>query len=149
MELIRQHVSIFPGVCELIRLAATHYPLAIASGSLRPQIEHIIEKAGIGDAFAHISSAEDIRQGKPDPEIFLHALTGLNRGAALDEPIVPADCLVIEDSRPGVRAARAAGMKVLAVTNTHPADELQEADAIVGSLAGVNLVQLKRQLWAP
>ena len=146
LELIQQDLVIFPGVCELVRAAAVHHPLAIASGSLRPQIELILERAGICEEFRHISSADDIRRGKPDPEIFLHALAGLNRWQSSDDRLVAADCLVIEDSLPGIRSAHA-GMKVLAVANTHLAEELGEAGAIVDALTEVDLLELKGRLW--
>jgi len=92
-------------------------------------------------------SAEDVHIGKPEPEIFLKALAGLN--AALDDrnPIAAADCLVIEDSKEGVRGARRAGMKCLAVTNSHPAALLREANAVVNSLEQVTLDFLQKLWW--
>ena len=115
---VKQHLAIFPGVRELVRDVADRYPLAIASGALRNEIELILEEAGLRKAFRHITSAEDVTQGKPAPEPFLHALAGLNQQSKRLS-LTPGDCLVIEDSLPGVRGARAAGMKVLAVANTH------------------------------
>lgn len=139
---------IFPGVRELVHDAATRYRLAIASGALRHEIEYILECAGLRKEFEHITSAEDIRRGKPDPEPFLHALAGLNRLAGLGQPrLEPADCLVVEDSIPGIRAARTAGMKVLAVANTHTIQDLHEADALTHSLADVKLPELEARLW--
>ena len=63
--------------------------------------------------------------------------------------MTPQDCLVIEDSLPGIRAARAAGMKVLAVANTHTVQDLGEADAITHSLADTRLADLQSRLWGP
>lgn len=145
---IRDHLVIFPGVRELVREAATQHRLAIASGALRHEIEFILEQAGIQKEFEHITSSEDVQQGKPSPEGYLHALAALNRRTpAGQEPLVPADCLVIEDSIPGIQAAHAAGMKVLAVANTHHVQDLREADAITHSLADVNLTELESRLW--
>ncbi len=146
---IKEHLVIFPGVRELVRAAAARYRLAIVSGALRHEIEYILEQAGLRQAFAHITSAEDVSQGKPDPEGFRHALAALNRvGASTpDATLHPADCLVIEDSIPGIQAGHAAGMKVLAVANTHTIAELQDADAITPSLAEVNLAELAQRLW--
>jgi beta-phosphoglucomutase len=145
---IREHLVIFPGVRELVREAAARYRLAIASGALRHEIEFILEQAGIRKEFAHITSSEDVRRGKPDPEGFRHALAALNRQARPGEPpLAAADCLVIEDSIPGIRAGRAAGMKVLAVANTHALEELTEADATTRSLADVRLADLAAKLW--
>lgn len=145
---IRNHLVIFPGVTEFVREAAARYPLAIASGALRHEIEFILEQAGLRKEFAHITSAEDVRHGKPDPEGYRHALAALNALRPAQEPAIqPDDCLVIEDSLPGIEAAHAAGMKVLAVANTHDAKELQEAEVVTSSLADVRLTDLRRRLW--
>lgn len=145
---IRDHLAIFPGVRELVHDAAARVPLAIASGALRNEIEVILEEAGLRKAFCHITSAEDVMRGKPAPDPFLHAMAGLNRQPA-QPTLTPQDCLVIEDSLPGIRAARAAGMKVLAVANTHTVQDLSEADAITHSLADTRLSDLQSRLWGP
>lgn len=148
LDHIKQHLVIFPGVRELVREAAGRYRLAIASGALRHEIEFILEQAGIRKEFEHITSSEDVARGKPDPEGFLHALAALNRHRSAGQPTLTADdCLVIEDSIPGIRAAHAAGMKVLAVANTHQPQDLHEADAVTPSLADVNLTELAGRLW--
>jgi len=145
---IRDHLVIFPGVRELVREAATRYRLAIASGALRHEIEYILEQAGIRKEFEHITSSEDVAHGKPDPEGYRHALAALNRRAQPGQaPLAAADCLVVEDSLPGIQAAHAAGMKVLAVANTHTIQELREAEALTHSLADVNVAELEDRLW--
>jgi len=143
---IKEHLVIFSGVAALVEKAAAAYPLAIASGALRPEIELILEQAGIRKAFRHITSAEDVTKGKPDPEPFLHALRGLNQHLSA-APLLPSDCLVIEDSLPGIRAAKSAGMKVLAIANTHTAQDLHEAHAISHSLSEIHLDDLQARLW--
>jgi HAD superfamily hydrolase (TIGR01509 family) len=148
LDYIRHHLVIFPGVREFVREAAGRYRLAICSGALRHEIEFILEEAGIRKEFEHITSAEDIAHGKPDPEGFLHALAALDR-IRLHEQLTPAECLVIEDSIPGIRGARAAGMKVLAVANTHAVEELHEADAVTHSLVGLAPRELERLLVEP
>jgi beta-phosphoglucomutase len=145
-DYIKKRSVIFPGVCELIHEAATRHPLAVCSGALRHEIEFILEQAGVRKAFEHITSAEDVMHGKPNPEGFLHALAALNRQGA-GRFIAPGECLVIEDSLPGIRGAHAAGMKVLAVANTHRVEELEEADAVTSSLADVTLPELSHRLW--
>jgi len=143
---VKEQLGIFPGVREFIHEAAGRYPLAIASGALRHEIELILDEAGLRKAFRHITSAEDVARGKPAPDPFLHALAGLNRQP--DRPALTSDeCLVVEDSLPGIRAARAAGMKVLAVANTHGVQDLGEADAITRSLADTRLSELQGRLW--
>ena len=129
-----------------MRESAAAYPLAIASGALRHEIEVILEQAGLRKEFLHITSAEDVTRGKPDPQPFLQALNGLN----LQHPehaITAGSCLVIEDSIPGIRGAKTAGMKVLAVANTHRVQDLHEADAVVQNLSHMRLNDLREQLW--
>jgi beta-phosphoglucomutase len=146
LDALNTELRIFPGVREIIQEASRHYRLAIASGALRHEIELILEQAGLRKPFAVITSAEDVSQGKPSPEPFLHAMAGLNALEAADS-LYPADCLVIEDSLPGIRGARAAGMKVLGVANTHSVNDLQEADAVAFSLDQVRLAELAARLW--
>jgi len=147
LESVTDHLVIFPGVREFVREAAAAYPLAIASGALRHEIEVILEQAGLRKEFLHITSAEDVTRGKPDPQPFLHALNGLNRQRR--EPLITAEsCLVIEDSLPGIRSAKTAGMKVLAVANTHTIQDLHEAHAAAQSLSQIRLTELRERLWS-
>jgi beta-phosphoglucomutase len=140
-QAIRDHVTIFPGVKELVHELAPRVPLAVASGALRQEIATILKTAGLLNYFQAVVSAEDVEQGKPEPEIFFTVLAKLNKG--LKPPIEPADCVVIEDSKEGIRGARRAGMKCLAVTNSHPAELLREANAVVKSLEEVKLAFLQ------
>ncbi len=146
LDSVKDHLVIFPGVQEFVREAAAAYPLAVASGALRHEIEFILEQAGLRKEFRHITSAEDVTRGKPDPQPFLHALAALNQTSA-GLPLTAHRCLVIEDSLPGIRAAKAAGMKVLAVANTHTIQDLHEAHAITDSLPNVRLAELRARLW--
>ena len=146
-EAIRNHVEIFPGVKELVAALADTLPLAVASGALRHEIETILSTISLRGHFRAIVSAEDVQSGKPEPEIFLKALAALNSLLDDQNAIAAADCLVIEDSKEGVRGARRAGMKCLAVTNSHSADLLSEASAIVESLKQVTLARLQ-ELWS-
>jgi len=120
--------------------------LAIASGALRHEIEVILEQAGLRKEFLHITSAEDVTRGKPDPQPFLHALNGLNRQCR-EQAITAGSCLVIEDSIPGIRGAKTAGMKVLAVANTHTIQDLHEAHAVAQSVSQIRLSELRERLW--
>ena len=97
-------------------------PLAVASGALRHEIETILTTAGLIHHFKAIVSAEDVERGKPEPDIFLKALAALN--AQNGDAIQASECVVIEDSKEGIKGARRAGMKCLAVTNSHPAELL-------------------------
>lgn len=144
LESVKHHQVIFPGIPEFVRDAARSYPLAIASGALRHEIEYILEEAGLRKDFLHIISAEDVTKGKPDPQPFLMAWKALQQQ---DAGLTTASCLVIEDSLPGIRGAKAAGMKVLAVTNTHTVQDLHEAHAITHSLKNTRLADLRMRLW--
>ena len=141
---IRSKVRIFPGVEKLVTTLVPVLPLAVASGALRQEIETILSAAGLLKHFAVIISAEDVDHGKPEPEIFLKALARLNAQVEDGHPIDAADCLVIEDSKEGIRGARRAGMKCLAVSNSHPMELLQEANAVVRSLEEVDLSLLEK-----
>lgn len=141
-QAIRDHVVIFPGVKALVNNLAPSVPLAVASGALRHEIATILRTAGLLNYFQVVVSAEDVERGKPEPEIFLTVLAKLNAG--VKPPIEPADCVVIEDSKEGIRGARRAGMKCLAVTNSHPAELLGEANAVVKSLEEVSLPFLQQ-----
>ncbi len=140
-QAIKERLIIFPGVKELIGAAAAKYPLAIASGALRHEIEGILNAINLRAAFSAIVSAEDVRRGKPAPDCFVLALERLNQRPSA-APIAAASCLVIEDSPWGVTAAHAAGMKCLAVTNSYPAGSLTEADHVVSTLEGLPLAAL-------
>jgi beta-phosphoglucomutase len=146
LKSVQNHLVIFPGVCEFVREAAAAFPLAIASGALRHEIEVILEQAGLRKEFLHITSAEDVARGKPDPQPFLHALAALNQQRPA-QAITAESCLVIEDSVPGIRAAKTAGMKVLAVANTHTIQDLHDAHVVTQSLAQVRLSELRTRLW--
>jgi beta-phosphoglucomutase len=141
-QTIRDHVVIFPGVKTLVYELAPSVPLAVASGALRREIATILTTAGLLNYFQAVVSAEDVKQGKPAPEIFLKVLAKLNAGAS--PQIEPADCVVIEDSKEGIHGARRAGMKCLAVTNSHPAELLNEANTVVNSLEEVTLPFLQK-----
>ncbi len=95
-----------------------------------------------------IVSAEQVKKGKPDPEGFLLALKLLNKlvrrscGGKLHKSIKPADCVVIEDSHWGLQAAKAAGMRAVAITNTYAAEHLKPADKVIEHLAELTLPDL-------
>lgn len=141
-DYIKDHLVIFPGVVEFVTSAADKYPLAIASGALRHEIELILDAAKIRKAFQTIVSAEDVSEGKPSPEGFMMARSRLQ--TITSTPIRAEECLVIEDSIAGLEAARRAGMSCLAVTNTYPRERLQSAARVVDSLTECRLEDLER-----
>ena len=141
-EHIKTHLVIFPGVVSFIEAASQKYPLAIASGALRHEIEMILKTAKIRDRFQTIVSAEDVAEGKPDPEGFLKALARLKE---ITSKMLRADeCLVIEDSLAGLEGAKKAGMQVLAVTHTYPREKLSDANLIVNNLEECRLEDIEK-----
>jgi len=143
-QAIQSRMILFPGAADFVKQAAARYPLAIASGALRHEIVMILEHAGIKPYFKVMVSAEDVRQGKPSPEGFMKALERLNAHPSRStQPILASECLVIEDSPFGIAAARSAGMKCLAITNSYPAERLGEAHQIVKTLEGLRLEALE------
>ncbi len=147
-ESIENRMVVFPGVKQLIPELSAQIPLAIASGALRSEIELILEKINLRNHFQGIVAAEDVNEGKPNPEIYNKALDLLNQ-AAKDGSIVPSDCLAIEDSREGIRAAHGARLKCLAITNSHSENELSDADCVVQSLEHINFNFLQNILSNP
>lgn len=127
-------VPFFPGSRELARSLGRTMPVAIASGALSGEIERILEAGGVRDAFTAIVGADNVTRGKPDPEPYLEAMRRLQPAAP---GLSPESCVVFEDSIPGIASALAAGMKVVAVSNSFPAAKLTAAHRVVPSLEGL------------
>jgi len=128
-EIIRNGLPPMPGAVEFVEKVAVLFPLAIASGSLRVEIEHLLGKLGLREKFAVLATADDCARSKPDPEVFLKAVARLQRLEVFrDEPLSAAECLAIEDAPLGVVAAHAAGMKCLALAHSRPLAELRPAE---------------------
>ena len=117
--------SVPPHVRESVLRAAGRSRLAIVSGAVRSEIDMVLRAAGL-DVFEVIVSAEDVTRGKPDPEGYLLALQRLRLPAA--------DAVAIEDAPPGIEAAKAAGLRCVAVLGTAPRERLGQADEIVPRL---------------
>src|SRR5207244_6641778 len=111
-------LRILPGAAEFIQLASEVYPLAVASGALRAEIELVLKYGNLRDHFRVSVSAEDVSHSKPHPDPFLKARELLD--AVTGHHIEPSECLVIEDSIHGIRAAHLAAMRCLAVSNSYP-----------------------------
>ena len=111
-----------PGVTRLItELAALGIPCALASSSPRQLVECVLSRIGLDEAFVQVVCGDEVRLSKPDPEIFLRAAARLE--------VAPHRCLVIEDSRHGVTAAKAAGMQCIGLMNPNSGDQsLEGAD---------------------
>jgi HAD superfamily hydrolase (TIGR01509 family) len=134
LEILRREDPIFDGLAGLVEKLARVCKLGLASGSERPVVEVVLSLQDLRRYFSATVTACDIRNGKPAPDIFLRAAELLG--------VPPGDCWVIEDSKPGIAAGLAAGMKVIAITNSHPAEELRQATRVVSSYGEIERLLL-------
>lgn len=131
--LISNNIKIFPGVIDFIKHISSKYRIAIGSGALKKEIIQILEIIHINSLFEIIIAADDVAECKPNPEVYNKVLAKLNNNQ--DSRIKADECIVIEDSFFGIKAAKSAGMKCVAVTNSYPKEKLKEADLIIDSLS--------------
>jgi HAD superfamily hydrolase (TIGR01509 family) len=125
----------FPGVVALLNaLKKGNFKLGLVSSAPMENIDLTLSELDLTGTFNCIVSGQDVSESKPSPQIYLLATESLRTAAS--------DCVVIEDSPLGVKAAKTAGMKCLAVTNTHRRESLREANTIVDSLENVDLITL-------
>jgi HAD superfamily hydrolase (TIGR01509 family) len=126
----REHLPLVDGAVEAVQRLAAAFPLAVASSSNRPLIDAVLDAAGLEAYFAATVSSEEVAHGKPAPDVYLEAARRLGAEATR--------CAAVEDSHGGIRSAKAAGMRVIAIPNaTYPPDEeaLAQADVVLRSLA--------------
>jgi beta-phosphoglucomutase len=140
--IIARGVEPYPGVVELVGdLVRAGLPVALCSGALPSDIEPVLELLGIGGDFSVIVTAADVTASKPDPESYALAVRRL--AACFPElAISPVGCLAIEDTPAGIASARGAGLPVLAVSNSYPAEKLAGVRRVVDSLAGIDVASL-------
>ena len=149
-ELAKTEGRIIEGVRDFLEmLRQNNVPMAICSGAVLAEIALILEEARLRPFFAVIVSAEQVKRGKPNPEGFLLTLQKLNRivspaEAGIQNPILPNQCIVVEDSHWGLEAARAAGMHTVAVTNSYDAEQLALAEKIVTRLSELSIDDLQQ-----
>jgi len=130
LERYRRDLPLQPGAVEAVtRLYEAGLPLAVASSSNWPLIDAVLETAGLRGQFAVTVSSEEVARGKPSPDVYLEAARRLG--------IAAGRCTAVEDSANGIRAAHAAGMRVIAYPNAHyppPPEALALADVTISSL---------------
>jgi HAD superfamily hydrolase (TIGR01509 family) len=137
LERYRESLPLLPGAVEAVERLAARWPLGLASSSNREVIDAVLESAGIAELFRATVSSEEVASGKPAPDVYVEAAHRLQ--------IEPARCAAVEDSRNGIRAARAAGMRVVAIPNPHypPTDDvLASADVVLRSLDELTVERL-------
>jgi len=134
-----QELPLVDGAGEVVRTLAGRWPLALASSANRPIIDLVLDRSGLAGCFRATVSSEEVTRGKPAPDVYLEAAARLG--------VAPAACVAVEDSGNGLRAAAAAGMRVVAVPNRRfpPAPELVEAaDLVVADLRELTPEALER-----
>jgi HAD superfamily hydrolase (TIGR01509 family) len=126
----RERLPLIPGAVEAVEAFAARWPLGLASSSNREVIDFVLEVSGLARSFTTTVSSEEVRRGKPAPDVYLEAARRLDAR--------PERCAAVEDSEAGIRSAKSAGMRVLVIPNPHfpPADEaLAGADVVLSSVA--------------
>ncbi len=125
-DLFNRGEVLYPTARPCIERLVAEFPLAIASGSLRGEIERILDANGLRHCFPHIVGADDVVDGKPAPESYLKAASALG--------INPAQAVAIEDSPWGLQSARDAGLRTIGITTSYQAPMLIGAHHVVTSL---------------
>jgi HAD superfamily hydrolase (TIGR01509 family) len=129
LERYREQLPLVHGAIDAVRRLADRWPLSLASSSNRPVIDAALELMGVVDLFRTTVSSEEVARGKPAPEVYLETARRLG--------VAPENAVAIEDSANGIRSAKAAGMRVIAIPNPHfpPPDEvLAQADLVLETL---------------
>ena len=130
--LYRERLPEVPGAHEAVERLAEHWPLGVASSSNRELIDLALELLDVADRFDASVSSEEVERGKPAPDVYLEAARRLD--------VQPTEAAAIEDSHNGILAAKAAGLRVLAIPNRRfppGGDALAQADVVLRSLAGL------------
>jgi HAD superfamily hydrolase (TIGR01509 family) len=130
--LYRERLPVIPGAREAVERLADRWPLGLASSSNRELIDLALDLMGVAALFQATVSSEEVARGKPAPDVYLEAARRLG--------VDPRRAAAIEDSHNGIRSAKGAGMRVIAIPNEHfppGEDALAEADVVLDSLAGL------------
>jgi len=138
LEAYRRELPLLPGAVEAVRRVAAALPLGLASSSNREIFEEVLRLAGIEDCFRATVSSEEVERGKPAPDVYVEAARRLG--------VEPTRGAAVEDSHAGIRSAKAAGMRVVAIPNqSYPPDQaaLELADAVVCTLDDLTLDVLR------
>jgi HAD superfamily hydrolase (TIGR01509 family) len=129
------NIKSFPGVIKLLNaIKKGNFKLGLVSSAPKENIDLVLSELNLEGIFDCIVFGQEVSESKPSPQIYLLAARKLE--------VIPNDCVVIEDSPLGIKAAKTAGMKCLAIANTHPRQKLEEADKVFDSLGNVDLITL-------
>lgn len=131
-DILARNIRPFAGVAALVRRLHREFRLGLASSSWRENLDTVLDAMGLRHCFRVLTGKEDVARHKPDPEAYLRTAQRLG--------VPPSACTVVEDSILGVRAATAAGMRCIGVTNSLPAERLGEAGLVVASLEDADAI---------
>ncbi|HEU4507797.1 MAG TPA: HAD family phosphatase [Pyrinomonadaceae bacterium] len=138
-RMIEDELPLFHGVLKFLKATSRHFQLGLVSMANQAEVGYVFQRANLTPLFSVVVTTEDASMCKPAPECYNAGLTKLNdlRQRERQLPLLPSECLAIEDSPPGIQSARAAGMRTLGVTNTVSAEALRAAGAeiVTASLA--------------
>lgn len=140
LELVANSLQPVPGAREFALECGKRFRLAIVSGALRREIDHVLRQIGLADRFEIIIAAGDVSRCKPDPAAYLAA----HRALYQRQPVAVGGCVVIEDSLHGLEAARAAGMPCVMLNTSHSTEKLRGRGATMvwDSFAGHTAAEL-------
>jgi beta-phosphoglucomutase len=140
LKFLQQEPIFFHGIKSVLNDLSHSFLLAIASGALKNEILYALKKLNAEDLFKFIVSAEEVKEGKPNPEIYLLTYSKLS---SIDNNLRQNQCLVIEDSIHGITAAHNAGMKCLAVAHSYKEEDLSHADSVITHISLLNTKLIK------
>jgi phosphoglycolate phosphatase/beta-phosphoglucomutase len=147
-DVIKDQLPFFPGVLTFLKATARHFSLGLVSMANKNEVGYLFERANLTPLFSVVVTAEDASVCKPAPDCYVCGLAKLNEKRQRERllPLLPSECLAIEDSPPGIESARVAGMRTLGVTNTVSSDALRAAgaDVVTGSLADWTVDAVRR-----
>jgi beta-phosphoglucomutase len=136
---IEDQLPLFPGVLTFLKATSRHFSICLVSMANRVEVGYVFQRANLTPLFSVVVTGEDASVCKPDPMCYSTGLAKLNEKRQRERllPLLPAECLAIEDSPPGIQSARSAGMQTLGVTNTVSEEALRAAgaDVVTASLA--------------
>jgi HAD superfamily hydrolase (TIGR01509 family) len=138
------HLPLIDGAVDALRRLSGRYQLGLASSSNRPLIDAVLGAAGLEAVFTATVSSEEVSRGKPAPDVYLEASRRLR--------LSPQRSAAVEDSANGIRAAHAAGMRVIAIPNVEyppPEDALSLADAVLDTISELTDAVVAGEVWAP
>ncbi|HUB93484.1 MAG TPA: HAD family phosphatase [Verrucomicrobiae bacterium] len=136
IELVKSRATVPPGLKDLIEdITSAGMKLGIATSARRRYFNFVMDQLKLREYFSAVLTAQDVHKGKPDPEIYV--------GCAKRLQVDPRECVVIEDTISGIKSGQAADMKVIAITTTHPKDELTIADLIVSSFKELSIERIE------